>query len=112
QHRELQVHKLFQNVLLTLITVFLGAVVAKLYMPQAQHFGPRLGTVSRGDLQDARKRGDKDQVQDLRAQLTAVWIDGGQVEAEITDAVQVEIEETNKLTLSDIERLRGAASDR
>lgn len=79
----------YQNVVLTIIAVLLGAIVAKLYIPSAQHIGPRTSFPTRAELMAAGKAGDTDQVRLLNSQAPVVWLAGGSVDAEITNTVGV-----------------------
>jgi hypothetical protein len=79
----------YQDVVLTLIAVLLGAIVAKLYLPAAQEIGIRLSPPTLGDLSAARQQGSPRSFQEIRSQVPVVWLNGGNADVEVTNTVDV-----------------------
>jgi len=79
----------YSNIVLTAIALFLGAIVAKRYLPAAQQIGVQTATPSRGDVVAAMKITDPDvrraRKEELRAHMPAVWIDEGKVDVSGSD---------------------------
>jgi len=74
----------YTNAILTIIALLLAAVAAKLYLPAAQLIGPQISPPTRGEMAEARKLSDSSarraRLEDLRARVPAVWVNGGDIE--------------------------------
>jgi hypothetical protein len=70
----------YTNAILTIIALLLAAVAAKLYLPAAQLIGPQISPPTRGEMAEARKLSDWARLEDLRARVPAVWVNGGDIE--------------------------------
>lgn len=70
----------YTNAILTIIALLLAAVAAKLYLPAAQLIGPQISPPTRGEMAEARELSDWARLEDLRARVPAVWVNGGDIE--------------------------------
>ena len=75
----------YTNAMLTVISLLLSAIVAKLYFPAANEIGPQIALPVRGDISAARKIKDpilrKKQLELLNSRLPIAWVAGGDIDA-------------------------------
>ena len=74
----------YSNTILTIIALFLGAIVAKLYIPAAEQIGPQFSSPTRAEWAATKLVNDpkvrKAQQDAIKARLPYVWIYDGTVE--------------------------------
>jgi len=84
--------RIYGNILLTIITASLVAIVAKLYLPQAEHIGPRIALPRYGDLLALASVSDtavrKQALQELIRNLPLVRVQGGDIDVSGTVSVE------------------------
>lgn len=93
----------YTNFILTLITLLLAAITAKLYLPAAQLVGPQLSAPTRGDILAASKLNvpqlRQARLEELKSRAPAVWVNGGNIQVYGTVDVDNTVEVEGKVSI-------------